>query len=93
MGIIAFIVLGLIAGIIAKAIVPGNDPGGIILTTIVGIVGALFGGFLAGVLFDADPLDEFFDVSTWLTAIAGSIVLLVIYNAIVNRGGGGHVRV
>ena len=65
MGIIAFIILGLLAGIIAKAILPGDDPGGFIVTAIIGIVGALLGGFLAAALFDAHPLDEFFDVSTW----------------------------
>jgi uncharacterized membrane protein YeaQ/YmgE (transglycosylase-associated protein family) len=89
MGIIAFIILGLLAGIIAKAIMPGNDPGGLIITTIIGIVGALLGGFLAAVLFDAHPLDEFFDISTWVTAIIGSIILLAIYRAIANRGGHG----
>ena len=46
MGIIAFIILGLLAGLIAKAIMPGNDPGGYIVTTIIGVAGALFGGFL-----------------------------------------------
>ena len=85
MGIIAFIILGLLAGLIAKAIMPGEDPGGVIVTTIIGIVGALLGGFLAGALFDADPLDEFFDISTWLTAIVGSIILLVIYRSVVRR--------
>jgi uncharacterized membrane protein YeaQ/YmgE (transglycosylase-associated protein family) len=84
-GIIAFIILGLLAGLIAKAILPGEDPGGVIVTTIIGIVGALLGGFLAGALFDADPLDEFFDISTWLTAIVGSIILLVIYRLVVRR--------
>jgi uncharacterized membrane protein YeaQ/YmgE (transglycosylase-associated protein family) len=88
MGIIAFIILGLLAGLIAKAIMPGDDPGGFIVTALIGIVGAVLGGFLAGVLFGADPLDEFFDISTWLTAIAGSIILLAIYRAVVNRGGG-----
>ena len=88
MGIIAFIILGALAGAIAKALMPGDDPGGFIVTTIVGIVGAVLGGFLAGALFDADPLDEFFDVSTWLTAIVGSIILLVIYRFVVNRRGG-----
>ena len=91
MGIIAFIVLGLIAGVVAKAILPGGDPGGIIVTTIIGIAGALLGGFLAAALFDAHPLDEFFDVSTWLTAIAGAILLLVVYRLVTNRGGH-HVR-
>jgi uncharacterized membrane protein YeaQ/YmgE (transglycosylase-associated protein family) len=89
MGIIAFIILGLLAGMIAKALLPGDDPGGWIVTAIIGVVGALLGGFLAGALFDADPLDEFFDISTWLTAIVGAIVLLVIYRVIVNRRGGG----
>jgi uncharacterized membrane protein YeaQ/YmgE (transglycosylase-associated protein family) len=84
-GIIAFIILGLLAGIIAKAILPGDDPGGLIVTTIIGVVGAILGGFLAGVLFDADPLDEFFDVSTWLTAIVGAIILLIIYRLVVGR--------
>jgi uncharacterized membrane protein YeaQ/YmgE (transglycosylase-associated protein family) len=92
MGIIAFIILGLLAGAIAKAIMPGDDPGGIIVTTIIGVVGALLGGFLASALFGAHPLDEFFDVSTWLTAIVGSIILLAIYRAVVgNRHGGVRV--
>ena len=92
MGIIAFIILGLLAGAIAKAIMPGDDPGGIIVTTIIGVVGALLGGFLASALFGAHPLDEFSDVSTWLTAIVGSIILLAIYRAVIgNRHGGVRV--
>ena len=87
MGIIAFIILGAIAGAIAKALLPGDDPGGFIITTIIGIVGAILGGFLAAALFDADPMDEFFDISSWLTAIVGSIVLLLIYRAVAGRGG------
>jgi uncharacterized membrane protein YeaQ/YmgE (transglycosylase-associated protein family) len=87
-GIIAFIILGLIAGAIAKALLPGDDPGGFIVTGIIGIVGALIGGLLAGVLFDADPLDEFFDISTWLTAIIGAIILLLIYRMVAGRRGG-----
>jgi uncharacterized membrane protein YeaQ/YmgE (transglycosylase-associated protein family) len=85
MGIIAFIILGLIAGVIAKAILPAKQPGGIIITTLIGIAGALIGGFLAGAIFDADPLDEFWDVSTWLTAIIGAIILLLIYGFIADR--------
>jgi uncharacterized membrane protein YeaQ/YmgE (transglycosylase-associated protein family) len=92
MGIIAFIILGLLAGAIAKAIMPGDDPGGIIVTTLIGVAGALAGGFLAAVLFDAHPLDNFFDLSTWLTAIVGSIILLAIYRAVVGDRHGG-VRV
>ena len=85
MGIIAFIILGLLAGAIAKAIMPGEDPGGIIVTTLIGIAGALVGGFLAAAVFDAHPLDNFFDVSTWLTAIFGSIVLLAIYRILIGN--------
>jgi uncharacterized membrane protein YeaQ/YmgE (transglycosylase-associated protein family) len=85
MGIIAFLVLGLLAGAIAKAVLPGDDPGGIIVTMIIGCVGALLGGFLAQALFNADPLDEFFDISSWLTAIVGAIVLLLIYRAVAGR--------
>jgi uncharacterized membrane protein YeaQ/YmgE (transglycosylase-associated protein family) len=85
MGIIAFIILGLLAGLIAKAILPGDDPGGLIVTALIGIAGALIGGFLASALFDAHPLDEFFDISTWLTAIVGAIVLLLIYRMVVGR--------
>jgi len=78
MGIIGWIVLGLIAGAIAKAILPGDDPGGIIVTIII--------GFLAQVLFNRDTVDEFFDVSTWLTAIIGAIILLLLYRLVTGRG-------
>ena len=88
MGIIAFIVLGLLAGAIAKLITPGDDPGGFIVTTLIGIAGALIGGFLASALFSAHPLDEFFDVSTWLTAILGAIVLLALYRVTIGRRAG-----
>jgi len=86
MGILGWIVLGLLAGAIAKAILPGNDPGGIIVTMIIGIAGALLGGFLGKALFGVDTLDEFFDISTWLTAIVGAIILLLIYRMVSGRG-------
>jgi uncharacterized membrane protein YeaQ/YmgE (transglycosylase-associated protein family) len=85
MGIIAFLILGLVAGAIAKAIMPGDDPGGIIVTTIIGVVGAVVGGFLAAAIFGAHPLDDFFDVSTWVTAIFGSIILLAIYRIVIGN--------
>jgi uncharacterized membrane protein YeaQ/YmgE (transglycosylase-associated protein family) len=91
-GIIAFIILGLLAGIIAKWLLPGDDPGGIIVTTLIGIGGALLGGFLAGAIFDADPLDEFFDISTWLTAIVGAIILLFIYRLVIGARAGARGR-
>jgi uncharacterized membrane protein YeaQ/YmgE (transglycosylase-associated protein family) len=85
MSIIAFILLGLLAGWIAKALLPGDDPGGLIITTLIGVVGAILGGFLAGALFGADPMDEFFDISSWLTAIVGAIILLVVYRMVASR--------
>ena len=86
MGMIAFLVLGLLAGAIAKAISPGDDPGGIIITTALGVVGALVGGFLASALFGAHLLDDFFDLSTWATAIVGSLILLTACRLIVRDG-------
>ena len=80
MGIIGWIILGLLAGAIAKLILPGDDPGGFIVTTLIGIAGALVGGFIASAL-DIGDLDEFFDIGTWLIAIGGALLLLVIYRA------------
>jgi uncharacterized membrane protein YeaQ/YmgE (transglycosylase-associated protein family) len=88
MGILSWIVLGLLAGVIAKAVLPGDDPGGIIVTMIIGIIGAVLGGFLAQVLLGRNTVDEFWDLSTWLTAIAGAIILLVVYRLAVGRGRG-----
>jgi uncharacterized membrane protein YeaQ/YmgE (transglycosylase-associated protein family) len=91
MGIIGWIVLGLVAGAIAKAIMPGDDPGGIIVTMLIGIVGAILGGFIASAL-DIGDLDEFFDIGTWIIAILGSLLLLAIYRMVVGRGRSGHTR-
>ena len=82
MGIFAWIILGLLAGLLAKALFPGEDPGGIIITTLLGIAGALIGGFIVRALGFGDPIDEFFDISTWLGAIGGAALLLVLYRAL-----------
>jgi uncharacterized membrane protein YeaQ/YmgE (transglycosylase-associated protein family) len=83
--IISWIVLGLLAGVIAKSITPGAERAGIVVTTLLGIVGALLGGFLATALGLGDPIDEFFDVSTWLAAIVGALIIIFIWNAIHTR--------
>jgi uncharacterized membrane protein YeaQ/YmgE (transglycosylase-associated protein family) len=83
--IIAWIILGFLAGLIAKAIMPGGERGGIILTTLLGIAGALLGGFLATALGIGDPIDEFFDLSTWIAAIVGALIILFLWNAIRGR--------
>jgi len=85
MGIIGWIVLGFVAGVIAKAITPGGERAGFVLTTLLGIGGALLGGFLAALLGQGDPIDEFFDVSTWLAAVAGAVVILLTWRVIDDR--------
>ena len=84
MGFLGFLLLGLIAGAIAKAILPGEQGGGWLATMILGVVGALVGGWLGSLLSNA-PLEEFFSLQTWLLAILGSIVVLLVYGAIVGR--------
>jgi uncharacterized membrane protein YeaQ/YmgE (transglycosylase-associated protein family) len=88
-GIIGWIVLGLLAGAIAKLILPGDDPGGIIVTTLIGIAGALVGGFIASAL-DIGELDEFFDIGTWLIAIGGAVLLLLVYRLFTGRTAAGR---
>jgi uncharacterized membrane protein YeaQ/YmgE (transglycosylase-associated protein family) len=84
-GLLAWILLGLFAGAIARALVPGpTEPSGCIGTTAVGILGALIGGFIATAL-DIGHLGDFFDLGTWLIAIGGSVLLLLVLNAIANR--------
>ena len=78
MGFLAFLLLGLIAGSIAKLILPGRQNGGWFATLILGVVGAMLGGWLGSVLFNA-PLEEFFSIQTWLVAIGGSLIVLLIY--------------
>lgn len=81
MSFLGFLLLGLIAGAIAKAILPGKQGGGIIVTLLLGVVGAMLGGWLGSVLFNAD-LQEFFSLQTWALAIGGSIIVLLIWGFI-----------
>lgn len=84
MGWFAFIVLGLLAGLIARWILPGKQTSSILLTILLGILGALLGGWLGSVLFNA-PLEEFFSIQTWLLAIGGSVIVLGIYGAVMKK--------
>ena len=72
MGIIAWIVLGLGAGLLANMLIPGRRSQGLVLTCLIGVAGALLGGWLATKLFHVHTLHGFFNLSTWLTAIAGA---------------------
>ena len=77
MGILAWIVFGLIAGIIAKLIMPGKDPGGFIITIVLGILGAVVGGFIGNALGFGGV--DGFDFRSFVIAVLGAIVLLAIY--------------
>ena len=83
MGIIAWIILGLIAGVLGKLIMPGDDPGGIIVTIIIGIVGGILGGFI-GQLLGFHGVTGI-NLSSILWAILGAIILLAIYRAVAGR--------
>lgn len=84
MGIIAWIVLGLIAGAIAKAILPGRQSGGWVATLLLGVVGALIGGWIGSAVFGIG-LEEFWSIQTWLVAILGALVVLLIWG-LLTRG-------
>lgn len=85
MSIVAWIILGLAAGVIARAILPGRQPGGLIVTTLVGVAGALLGGFIASAL-DLGNIRDFWDLETWLIAIGGAILVLVVWQALTGDG-------
>lgn len=87
MGIIAWIILGLAAGAIAKAILPGEQGGGWIATILLGIVGAMVGGFLGSAIFGVDLNKGFFNISTWISAVGGSLIVLVVWGFIRSKAG------
>jgi len=81
MGIISWIIVGLIAGVLAKLIMPGDDPGGFIVTILIGMAGALIGGFVVGLLGGTGATG--FNIWSILVATLGAIILLAIYRAFV----------
>ena len=90
MGIIAWLILGLIAGAIARLILPGKQGTGWIGALITGVVGALLGGWIAGELFKIDTMNSFFSLSTWIFAILGGVIVAFIWQAITGRRGANH---
>ena len=80
MGILSWIVMGLIVGVLAKFIMPGKDPGGLIVTILIGIAGAFVGGFIASLLGLGTVTG--FDIRSLLIAIGGAIVLLILYRVV-----------
>ena len=84
MGFIGWIVLGLIAGAIAKAIMPGEQGGGWLATLLLGVIGAVVGGWLGSLIFDVG-ITEFWSISTWLLAIGGALIVLFIWGLITRK--------
>jgi len=87
MGILSWIVFGLLAGLVAKMIMPGRDPGGFIITTVLGVVGALIGGFVANRLGYGGV--DGFNFGSLMIAIVGSVILLVAYRMLRGRSTAG----
>ena len=85
--ILGLIIVGLIAGALARFLVPGRDPMGIGATIVLGILGSFVGGFLADVLFRDDTADRGLSPAGILGSIVGAVILLLIYNAVTSRRG------
>lgn len=81
MGILSWILFGLVVGVIAKLLMPGRDPGGFIITILLGIAGALIGGFVGRAL----GMYETNEGAGWLMSILGAIILLALYRMMVRR--------
>jgi uncharacterized membrane protein YeaQ/YmgE (transglycosylase-associated protein family) len=90
MSIIAWLVLGAIAGYLAGFLVKGDEGLGVIGHIVLGIVGALVGGFLASVLFKTSPIDGPLDVSSIVTAVIGAIIVVVVVSAATGRSRSGR---
>jgi uncharacterized membrane protein YeaQ/YmgE (transglycosylase-associated protein family) len=81
MGILSWILFGLVIGIIAKLLMPGRDPGGFIVTILLGIAGALLGGFIGRAMGFYGPNES----AGWIISILGAIILLALYRMMVRR--------
>jgi uncharacterized membrane protein YeaQ/YmgE (transglycosylase-associated protein family) len=87
MSIISWIIMGLIAGAIARLILPGDQGGGWLGALITGILGAILGGWIGGLLFNLDLNESFWSFWTWVFAIIGGIIVAFIWQAITRRRG------
>ena len=85
MGIILLLIVGAIAGFVARALVPGRDAMGIIPTIVLGIVGSFIGGFLGALLFGKDALEGLLQPSGIIGSIIGAVIALLVYRAVNSR--------
>jgi uncharacterized membrane protein YeaQ/YmgE (transglycosylase-associated protein family) len=83
--IIGLLVIGVIAGYIARALVPGNDHMSVVQTIVLGIVGSFVGGFIGYALFHKDSTEGFVQPSSWIGSIIGAVIALLVYNAVTGR--------
>lgn len=83
MGLISWVVVGLIAGLLAKRVIPGPDPGGIVVTALIGMAGASVGGFIVGILGGSGATG--FNIWSVLVATLGAVILLYIYRVLTRR--------
>lgn len=89
--IIAMIVIGIIAGYLARLLVPGRDPLSFVQTVLLGIVGSFIGGFLGYVIFNKDLDEGGLQPSGVVGSVIGAVIALLIYNAVTHRGAGRRV--
>ncbi len=83
MGVLSWIIVGLIAGVLGKAIMPGRDPGGFFVTILIGMAGALVGGFVVGILGGTGTTG--FNIWSILVATLGAMILLALYRVVAGR--------
>ncbi|HCA88136.1 MAG TPA: GlsB/YeaQ/YmgE family stress response membrane protein [Streptomyces sp.] len=88
--IISWILLGLIAGVVAKVLLPGRDPGGLVGTTVIGVAGAFIGGWLSAEFLDRPITTDFYDPALWVAAVAGSVILLIGYRLLFGHSRARH---
>ncbi len=87
MEIISWIIFGLVAGAVAKMLMPGRDPGGFVGTIVIGVVGAFVGGLIASMpMFGGTQVQPGFNLKSFLFAVGGSIILLVVYRFVKGKG-------
>ena len=82
MGLISWLIFGLIAGAIAKLIMPGKDPGGFVVTVLIGIAGALIGGFVGRAFGVLEDTTRFWSPMDWLFSVLGGLIVLFIWKKI-----------
>ncbi|MEU2564793.1 GlsB/YeaQ/YmgE family stress response membrane protein [Streptomyces longispororuber] len=85
MGIVTWIVVGLVAGAVAKALTPGKGPGGAVVTMLIGMAGGMLGGLLGALVFGVRSMNGLLHLSTWVAAVAGSVLIVLAYRTLSGR--------